>query len=241
MKAIMVMFDSLNRHMLPPYGCDWVHAPNFERLAARGHLRHRLRRQHALHARAARAAHRPLQLPAPQLGAAGAVRRLDAGDLLKQNGVHTHLVSDHYHYWEDGGATYHTRYSTWEIVRGQEGDPWKGDLRPHDRSPIASTPSATTAQCGRQDWVNRSYMQREEDQPQPQTFDAGPGVPAAPTPPRTTGSCTSRPSTRTSRSSYPADVQGPVPEDHYHGRHFDWPPYRRVTRRRPSVRHTAGS
>ena len=35
MKAIMVMFDSLNRHMLPPYGCDWVQAPNFQRLADR--------------------------------------------------------------------------------------------------------------------------------------------------------------------------------------------------------------
>ena len=33
MKAIMVMFDSLNRNFLPPYGCSWVHAPNFERLA----------------------------------------------------------------------------------------------------------------------------------------------------------------------------------------------------------------
>ncbi len=32
MKAIMVMFDTLNRHMLPPYGCDWTHAPNFQRL-----------------------------------------------------------------------------------------------------------------------------------------------------------------------------------------------------------------
>ena len=35
MKAIMVMFDTLNRHMLPPYGCDWTHAPNFARLAQR--------------------------------------------------------------------------------------------------------------------------------------------------------------------------------------------------------------
>ncbi len=35
MRAIMVMFDSLNRHMLPAYGCDWVHAPNFHRLAER--------------------------------------------------------------------------------------------------------------------------------------------------------------------------------------------------------------
>lgn len=24
MKVIMVMFDSLNRHMLPAYGCDWI-------------------------------------------------------------------------------------------------------------------------------------------------------------------------------------------------------------------------
>ena len=33
MKAIMIMFDSLNRHMLPPYGCEWIRAPSFERLA----------------------------------------------------------------------------------------------------------------------------------------------------------------------------------------------------------------
>ena len=35
MKAIMVMFDSLNRHMLSCYGCDWTKTPNFKRLAER--------------------------------------------------------------------------------------------------------------------------------------------------------------------------------------------------------------
>ena len=35
MKAIMVMFDSLNRHMLQPYGGDWAQTPNFQRLARR--------------------------------------------------------------------------------------------------------------------------------------------------------------------------------------------------------------
>ena len=35
MKVIMVMFDTLNRRHLPPYGCDWTHAPNFARLAER--------------------------------------------------------------------------------------------------------------------------------------------------------------------------------------------------------------
>ena len=35
MRAVIVMFDSLNRHMLPPYGSDAIHAPNFSRLAER--------------------------------------------------------------------------------------------------------------------------------------------------------------------------------------------------------------
>lgn len=28
MKAVMLMFDSLNREMLEPYGCDWVKTPS---------------------------------------------------------------------------------------------------------------------------------------------------------------------------------------------------------------------
>jgi hypothetical protein len=37
-KAVVVMFDTLCRHFLPVYSPDtagWVHAPNFERLAAK--------------------------------------------------------------------------------------------------------------------------------------------------------------------------------------------------------------
>ena len=51
-------------------------------------------------------------------------------DLLHQHGVYSHLVSDHYHYWEDGGATYHNRYDTFEFIRGQERDPWKAMVQP---------------------------------------------------------------------------------------------------------------
>lgn len=41
-------------------------------------------------------------------------------ELLRDCGVHTHLVTDHYHYFEDGGATYHTRYRSYEAFRGQD-------------------------------------------------------------------------------------------------------------------------
>src|SRR4051794_8000709 len=32
-RAVMVMYDTLSRVFLPPYGNDWVVAPNFTRLA----------------------------------------------------------------------------------------------------------------------------------------------------------------------------------------------------------------
>lgn len=35
MKAVFVMFDSLSRRFLPPYGNDWVKAPAFTALADR--------------------------------------------------------------------------------------------------------------------------------------------------------------------------------------------------------------
>ncbi|MEU3958158.1 sulfatase-like hydrolase/transferase, partial [Streptomyces achromogenes] len=106
MKAVMVMFDSLNRHMLPPYGGpEWVHAPNFARLAARtvtydtcyaGSMPCMPARRE-LHTGRHNFLHRGW----------GPLEPFDDSmpELLKQNGVHTHLVSDHQHYWEDGGAT----------------------------------------------------------------------------------------------------------------------------------------
>jgi arylsulfatase A-like enzyme len=99
--------------------------------------------------------------------------------ILRRSGVYTHLVSDHYHYWEDGGATYHNRYSSWEAVRGQEGDLWKGEVRDPDipehvdifRS--GGSKAANAKNAWRHDWVNRKYMQTEDAQPQSITFELG--------------------------------------------------------------------
>jgi arylsulfatase A-like enzyme len=90
-------------------------------------------------------------------------------EILRRNGVYTHLVSDHLHYWEDGGATYHTRYSSFEIIRGMAGDHWKAEIKDPEIPP-------TVTQGGpdwRQDWINRKYMQEEKDHPQAKTFEKG--------------------------------------------------------------------
>jgi arylsulfatase A-like enzyme len=170
MKAIMIMYDSLNRHLLPPYGCDWIHAPNFSRLAERALVFENsyvgsmpcMPARRELHTGRTNFLHRSW----------GPMEPFDDSmpEILRDHGIYTHLISDHYHYWEDGGCTYHTRYSSWEIARGQEGDPWKGQVKSPE-IPLAI--SSRSGRLWRQDWVNRSYMQKEEDQPQDRTFALG--------------------------------------------------------------------
>jgi arylsulfatase A-like enzyme len=88
-------------------------------------------------------------------------------EILKTNGISSHMVTDHYHYFEDGGATYHPRYSTWQTFRGQEGDPWMGQASP------PTIPDHINGKVKAQDWVNRQFIQQDADFPQNQTFAAG--------------------------------------------------------------------
>ncbi len=166
------MFDSLNRRMLKPYGCDWVHTPNFSRLAEKsvkftnsfvGSMPCMPARRE-IHTGRLNFLHRSW----------GPIEPFDDSmpEILKKNGIYTHIVTDHYHYWEDGGCTYHTRYNSWEAVRGQEGDPWKADLTDSVKMPkTVDNPNAKPFM--RQDWVNRGYMKELKDFPQSRTFDLG--------------------------------------------------------------------
>ena len=172
MKAIMVMFDTLNRHMLPPYGCDWTHAPNFARLAQRTVTFDRsyvgsmpcMPARRELHTGRYNFLHRSW----------GPLEPFDDSmpELLKDRGVYTHLVTDHYHYFEDGGATYHQRYNSWQFARGQEGDPWIGQVA-EPEIPETLDNSRKLGSNWRHDWVNRAFMQEEKLQPQAKTFALG--------------------------------------------------------------------
>ena len=165
MRAIMLMFDSLNRHMLAPYADTIVDAPNFARLASQAVTFDNfyagsmpcMPARRELHTGRYNFLHRSW----------GPLEPFDDSmpEILRNSGIHTHLVSDHPHYWEDGGATYHTRYTTWEFFRGQEGDPWKGivdGLRKGDGP-----------RMHRQDAINRTYMPTEAEHSQTRTVDAG--------------------------------------------------------------------
>jgi arylsulfatase A-like enzyme len=167
MKAVVVMYDTLNRRFLPPYGGDWVKAPNFTRLA-----------EHALTFETAYAGSLPT-IPCRREWHTGRYNFLhrrwgpiepfddSAPEILRENGVWNHLVTDGYHYFEDGASTYHNRYRSWEFFRGQEGDLWHADLTMKFPDYLSRA-----NRSGRQDWINRQYMRDEKDWPQAGTFAA---------------------------------------------------------------------
>ena len=108
MRAIMVMFDSLNRRFLEPYGCSFTETPNFRRLAEKtacfdnfyaGSL-------------PCMPARRDLQTGRYSFlhRSWGPMEPFDNSmpQILKEHGIFTRLVSDHGHYWETGGCTYNT-------------------------------------------------------------------------------------------------------------------------------------
>jgi arylsulfatase A-like enzyme len=168
-----VLFDSLNRHMLAPFGCEWVHTPNFQRLA-----------EHSVRFTQSIVGSMPC-MPARRDLHTGRLNFLHCSwgplepfdysmpELLGQAGIYTHLVSDHYHYWEAGGATYHTKYRSWEFIRGQEGDPWKGEVKDPELPDDGGMFIGHARRLYRQDAINRKYMQPENRHSQSRTFRKG--------------------------------------------------------------------
>ena len=105
MKTIFLLFDSLNRAALKPYGGQLA-TPNFERLAERGVVFDKhyvgslpcMPARRDLHTGRLNFMHRswgplePFDNSLPQI--------------LSEHGVYAHLITDHLHYFEEGGSGY---------------------------------------------------------------------------------------------------------------------------------------
>lgn len=166
-----MMFDSLNRQFLPNYGCDWTKMPNFRRLAEKT-----LTFDHFY---------------AGSLPCMPARRELHTGRYcflhtswsplqpyddsmiarMRTAGIYTHIATDHFHYWEEGGSCYLNKFDSFEMIRGQQGDPWIGQVALPKVPPTLS--GRTKTQNWRHDWINRSFLDSEDKMPQKKTFDCG--------------------------------------------------------------------
>ncbi|WP_226783246.1 sulfatase [Oceaniglobus trochenteri] len=231
MKAVFLLFDSLNRRSLGAYGGTSVPTPNFDRLTRRavtfdthyvGSLPCMPARRD-MHTGRLSFLHRTW----------GPLEPFDNSfpEILGRNGVYSHFVTDHYHYWEDGGATYHNRYNTYEFIRGQERDPWKAKIdapwaRLRDKYHRAQFDDKPRS-LFHNHIVNREYIREEKDFPSVQCVDAGLAFLDEN---RTAEDWLLQIETFDPhepfhapdkyREGFPTDYDGPI---------RDWPPYERVT------------
>jgi arylsulfatase A-like enzyme len=177
MKAVFVLFDSLNRHMLGAYGGTRIPTPNFDRLSKRTATfdNHYVGSLPCMPARRDMLTGRLTFLHRSW----GPLEPFDNAfpELLHAAGVYSHLITDHFHYWEDGGATYHNRYDSYEFVRGQEGDPWKAMVQPHWERLREKYHARQFTEARReyfsQNIINREFIKEEKDFPSVQCFAHG--------------------------------------------------------------------
>jgi len=123
--VIVLLLDSLNRHMIGAYGGQEFATPNIDRLARRA-LRFTKHYAGSLPCMPARhdilcGAWDFLWRPW------GSVEIWEdtIARPLRNSGVVTQLISDHPHLFETGGENYHVDFTAWDYQRGHEGDPWK--------------------------------------------------------------------------------------------------------------------
>ncbi len=164
MKAILVLSDSLNRHFLPPYGNDWVIAPNIERFARMSVTfdNHWIGSAPCMPARRDMLTGRlnflerewgglePFDVPFPHL-------------LRDRGGVFCHMETDHYHYFHVGGENYYMPFNTWAFHRGQEHDTFVSRV---ERPPEPAHIGKWHAQYA----LNQTAFKTAADFPTPRTF-----------------------------------------------------------------------
>lgn len=176
MKAVFVLFDSLNKAALNCYGGTRINTPNFNRLAEKS-VRFD---NHYIGSMPCMPARRDLHTGRLNFlhRSWGPLEPFDKSGIkqLHNSGVYSHLVSDHFHYFYEGGATYHTQYSSWDFIRGQEGDRWKAMVQPPlDRFREMYHPAQQKFDDDRYlpYMVNREFIKSEADFPLPQCIDRG--------------------------------------------------------------------
>ncbi len=177
MRAIFVLFDTLNRHYLEPYGGTVMETPNFRRLADRS-VRFD---NHYVGSLPCMPARRDLQTGRLNFlhRSWGPLEPFDVAmtEVMKKAGIYSHMITDHYHYLEVGGAGYLNAFSSFEMMRGQEGDRWKAELNPPlDDWRAAYHPAQFSDKPGDMRYhnmVNRAERKGERDFSSVQCFDNG--------------------------------------------------------------------
>ena len=167
--VVLVLLDSLRRASCGPFGTPEVATPNLDRLATRAS---RLTRHYAGSLPCMPARHDLATGTYDFLWKPwGSLECWETGlpTRLREAGVMTQLVTDHYHLFSVGGENYHHDFVGWEFLRGHEADTWATE-------PVDTSFGTPTLHA--RDFIyprNRARFGGEEDYPGPKTMRAAAG------------------------------------------------------------------
>ena len=165
MKTLFVVMDTVRRDYLEAYGNPWVKTPALRQLAEAGITFD----NHWVGSLPCMPARREFMTGRHNFiyRGWGPIEPFD--DVLprelRRQGVFTHLLTDHDHYFELGGENYHTAFNTWEFFRGQEHDPWASLV---DQVALPEH----LGRLDQQNWKNRQRQLKEDEFSGPRTCAA---------------------------------------------------------------------
>ena len=166
--VVVILLDSLNRHLLEAYGASEFATPNLTRFKNRAQ---RFTNHHTGSLPCMPARHDVLCGSLDFLWRPwGSIEIWEDAITyeLRRKGVTTQLITDHPHLFEAGGENYHTDFSAWSYIRGHEDDPWKTRLDPSWLGAPALEAQPASIERGYD--KSRTYFKSEEDFPGPQTM-----------------------------------------------------------------------
>ncbi|MEX3007109.1 sulfatase [Hoeflea sp. TYP-13] len=189
MRTVFVLFDSLNRLALGAYGGTAIATPNFDRFSEKAVTFDK----HYVGSLPCMPARRDMHT-----GRLNFMHRhwgpLEPFDesfarILSKNGVYSHLISDHLHYFENGGWGYATAFDSWDYIRGQEYDAVKAlvappleryrekfDARHYPLDSLENSKAITRETSDKTAWkrsraaITRDYLKDEADFPTAKCF-----------------------------------------------------------------------
>lgn len=125
LSVIVIQLDSLNRHFLPTYGCDWIKVPVLTDFARRSAVFN----NHFTGSLPCMPARREIWAGTEEFWWRG-WGPLEPWDqpiayLARQSGITSQLITDHYHFFEWGSHSFYHDFDGYEFIRGHELDNWR--------------------------------------------------------------------------------------------------------------------
>ncbi len=142
LNLIVIIADTTRADYLGCYGSDWVKTPHLDRLAREGTLFENCYAD-GLPTIPERRVFFTGKSIIP-MSQHGGWKQLDEeeitlAEVARDHGCTTAFIADTYHYYRPGLANFHRGFDAWEVIRGQEGDPWqsgpKDKFNPRDYIP----------------------------------------------------------------------------------------------------------